>query len=245
MVWSNSAVLDLSPVQEPPYCSGDPSRTEGAPVQIAVLLFDHLTALDAVAPYETLGRVPGAETVFVGERRGPVRTDMLSLGLVADAALAEVDAPHVVVVPGGYGQTAHMADGPVHEWLRAVDTRTTWTTSVCTGALILAAAGLLRGRRATTHWLATDQLAGWGAEYADDERVVVDGKYVTAAGVSAGLDMGLTLAARIAGPDVAQAIQLGIEYCPQPPFSAGSPRTAPGPVVELVRALEGQILRGE
>jgi transcriptional regulator GlxA family with amidase domain len=213
-------------------------------VQIAVLLFDHLTGLDAVGPYETLGRVPGAETVFVGQHRGPVRTDAGSLGLVADATLGEVAAPDVVVVPGGYGQTAHMADGAVHEWLRAVDARTTWTTSVCTGALILAAAGLLRGRRATTHWLATDQLAGWGVRHAD-ERVVVDGKYVTAAGVSAGLDMGLALAARIAGPDVAQAIQLGIEYSPQPPFSAGSPGTAPGPVVELVRALEGQILRGE
>jgi transcriptional regulator GlxA family with amidase domain len=213
-------------------------------VQIAILLFDHLTALDVVGPYEVLSRVPGAEVVFVGERPGSVRTDVGSLGLAVDATLAEVPAPDVVVVPGGYGQTAHMADGSVHGWLRAADTSSTWTTSVCTGALILAAAGLLHGRRATTHWLAAGQLADWGAQFAD-ERVVVDGKYVTAAGVSSGLDMGLTLAARVAGADVAQAIQLGLEYAPQPPFQAGSPGTAPGPVVELVRALEGQILRGE
>jgi transcriptional regulator GlxA family with amidase domain len=213
-------------------------------VQIAILLFDHVTALDAVGPYEVLSRVPGVEVVFVGERLGPVRTDVGSLGLVVDATLAEVPAPDVVVVSGGYGQTVHMADGPVHEWLRAADVRTTWTTSVCTGALILAAAGLLQGRRATTHWLAAGQLADWGAQYAD-ERVVVDGKYMTAAGVSSGLDMGLTLAAHVAGADVAQAIQLGIEYAPQPPFQAGSPTTASDPVVDLVRTLEGQILRGE
>lgn len=213
-------------------------------MQLAVLLFDHLTALDAVGPYETLGRVPGVETVFVGERRGPVRTDKGSLSLVADAALAEVSSPDVVVVPGGYGQTAHMSDGPVHEWLRAADVTSTWTASVCTGALILAAAGLLRGRRATTHWLAAGQLADWGARHAE-ERVVIDGKYVSAAGVSAGLDMGLTLAGRIAGAEVAQAIQLGIEYAPRPPFDAGTPATAPVPIVELVRAMEGQILRGE
>ncbi|MFW3172690.1 DJ-1/PfpI family protein [Geodermatophilus sp. CPCC 206100] len=213
-------------------------------MQIAVLLFDHLTALDVVGPYEALSRVPGATTVFVGERRGPVRTDVGSLALTADATLAEVPAPDVVLVPGGWGQTRHMADGPLHEWLRAADAGSTWTTSVCTGALLLAAAGLLTGRRATTHWLATGQLADWGVEHVA-ERVVVDGKYVTAAGVSAGLDMGLLLAGLIAGEDTARAIQLGLEYDPQPPFAAGSPRTAPAPIVELVRSLEGSILRGE
>jgi transcriptional regulator GlxA family with amidase domain len=213
-------------------------------MQIAILLFEHLTALDAVGPYEVLSRLPGAQTVFVGERLGPVRTDVGSLGLHVDATLAEVPAPDVVVVPGGYGQTAHMSDGPVHQWLRAADGTSTWTTSVCTGSLVLAAAGLLTGRRATTHWLAADQLADWGAVRVD-ERIVVDGKYVTAAGVSAGIDMGLALVERIAGAATAQAIQLGMEYDPQPPHTAGSPRTAPAPVVELVRALEGAILRGE
>ncbi|MGR6964375.1 DJ-1/PfpI family protein [Geodermatophilus sp. URMC 61] len=213
-------------------------------MQIAVLLFDHLTALDAVGPYEVLSRVPGATTVFVGESRGAVRTDLGSLGLVGDATLSEVPAPDVVVVPGGWGQTAHMADGPVHDWLRQADATSTWTASVCTGSLILAAAGLLTGRRAATHWLAARQLADWGVHHTG-ERVVVDGKYVTAAGVSAGIDMGLALAAVIAGEDTARAIQLGIEYDPQPPFDAGSPRTAPAPVVALVRAMEGTILRGE
>jgi transcriptional regulator GlxA family with amidase domain len=213
-------------------------------MQIAILLFDNLTALDAVGPYEVLSRLPGAQTVFVGERPGPVRTDVGSLGLQVDAALAEVPAPDVVLVPGGFGQTAHMSDGPVHQWLRAADRTSTWTTSVCTGSLILASAGLLTGRRATTHWLAADQLADWGA-LRTDERVVIDGKYVTAAGVSAGIDMGLTLAERIAGEATAQAIQLGMEYDPHPPHTSGSPQTAPPPVVAFVRSREGAILRGE
>ncbi|MGY1689949.1 DJ-1/PfpI family protein [Geodermatophilus sp. SYSU D01105] len=213
-------------------------------MQIAILLFEHLTALDAAGPYEVLSRMPGAQTVFVGERPGPVSTDVGSLALHVDAALTEVPAPDVVLVPGGFGQTALMSDGPVHDWLRAADRTSTWTTSVCTGSLVLAAAGLLAGRCATTHWLAADQLAGWGAVRAD-ARVVVDGRYVTAAGVSAGIDMGLTLVERIAGDATAQAVQLGIEYDPQPPHTADSPRTAPAPVVDLVRSLEGTILRGE
>ena len=213
-------------------------------MQIAILLFENVTARDAVGPYEVLSRLPGAQTVFVGERPGPVRTDVGSLGLHVDATLAEVPAPDVVLVPGGFGQTAHMSDGAVHQWLRAADQTSAWTTSVCTGSLILASAGLLTGRRATTHWLAAEQLADWGA-LRTDERVVVDGKYVTAAGVSAGIDMGLTLAARIAGEATAQAIQLGMEYDPHPPHTSGSPRTAPAPVVAFVRSREGAILRGE
>jgi transcriptional regulator GlxA family with amidase domain len=213
-------------------------------MQFAILLFENVTALDAVGPYEVLSRLPGAQTVFVGERPGPVRTDVGSLGLHVDAALAEVPAPDVILVPGGFGQTAHMADGPVHQWLRAADRTSAWTTSVCTGSLILASAGLLTGRMATTHWLAADQLADWGA-LRTDERVVIDGKYVTAAGVSAGIDMGLTLAARIAGEATAQAIQLGMEYDPCPPYTSGSPQTAPPPVVTFVRSREGAILRGE
>ena len=191
-------------------------------MQIAILLFENVTALDAVGPYEVLSRLPGAQAVFVGERRGSVRTDLGSLGLQVDATLYDVPEPDIVLVPGGFGQTAHMSEGSVHEWLLHADRTSSWTTSVCTGSLILASAGLLRGRRATTHWLAADQLAEWGVERVD-ERVVIDGKYVTAAGVSAGIDMGLTLAERIAGPATAQAIQLGIEYDPHPPYGAGSP----------------------
>ncbi|MGW7577340.1 DJ-1/PfpI family protein [Streptomyces sp. NPDC054765] len=203
-------------------------------MQLAILLYDRFTSLDAIGPYETLGRLPGAEVVFVGERTGPYRNDLGSLGLVADAVLGEVTAPDILVVPGGPGQSAQMADGPLHEWIRAVDATTTWTTSVCTGSLILAAAGLLKGRRATSHWLALDQLPALGAE-PTGERVVTDGKYVTAAGVSSGIDMGLTLAGRIAGDAAAQAIQLGIEYDPQPPYDAGSPDKAPAKITAMLR----------
>ncbi|MFJ9407814.1 DJ-1/PfpI family protein [Streptomyces sp. NPDC101393] len=213
-------------------------------MQIAILLYDRFTALDAVGPYETLVRLPGAEVVFTGERTGPYRNDSDSLALVADAALDDVTAPDILVVPGGPGQTTHMTDGPLHEWIRAVDAGTTWTTSVCTGSLILGAAGLLKGRRATSHWLALDQLPALGAE-PTGERVVIDGKYVTAAGVSSGIDMGLTLAGRIAGDTVAQCIQLGVEYDPQPPYDAGSPQKAPAEVTALLRDRSRFILNGE
>jgi transcriptional regulator GlxA family with amidase domain len=139
------------------------------------------------------------------------------------------------VVPGGPGQSDQMQDGPVHAWLRAADQASTWTTSVCTGSLILAAAGLLAGRRATSHWTALDELGSLGATPVS-ERVVFDGKYVTAAGVSAGIDMGLTLAGRVAGDEAAQAIQLMIEYDPQPPYDAGSPDRAPAEVLRRLQA---------
>ncbi|BCK67147.1 glutamine amidotransferase [Streptomyces libani subsp. rufus] len=213
-------------------------------MQLAILLYDRFTTLDAVGPYETLSRLPGAEAVFVGERTGPYRNDLGSLGLAADATLDEVAAPDILVVPGGPGQLAHMTDGPLHEWIRAVDAHTTWTTSVCTGSLILAAAGLLTGRRATSHWLALDQLPALGAE-PTGERVVFDGKYVTAAGVSSGIDMGLTLAGRIAGDTVAQTIQLGIEYDPQPPYDAGSPEKAPAEVTAALRGQSRSVLTGQ
>ncbi|MYT29995.1 MULTISPECIES: DJ-1/PfpI family protein [unclassified Streptomyces] len=213
-------------------------------MQIAVLLYDRFTALDAIGPYETLGLLPGAEVVFVAERAGVHRSDKGSLGVVVDATLDDVTAPDVLVVPGGPGQNALMEDGPLHEWLRAVDAGTTWTTSVCTGSLILAAAGLLKGRRATSHWLALDQLPGYGAE-PTGERVVFDGKYVTAAGVSSGIDMGLALAGRIAGDTVAQTIQLGIEYDPQPPYDAGAPDKAPAEVVAALREHSRSILSGD
>jgi putative intracellular protease/amidase len=204
-------------------------------MQIAILLFDGLTALDAIGPYEALNRLPGASTTFVAEEPGPKRTEDGSLALVADGALADAPTPDIVLVPGGRGRRALMDDGPVHEWLRRAHETSTWTTSVCTGSLILAASGLLSGRRATTHWLAMEELGALGADPVT-ERVVFDGKLVTAAGVSAGIDMGLALAARIAGEQVAEAIQLGIEYDPAPPFRAGSPETAPPDIVRALRA---------
>jgi len=212
-------------------------------MQIAVVLYDRFTMLDAVGPYEVLSRLPGAELTFAAAQPGAVRADTGRGALVADAALAELPAPDVVVVPGGPGQTALMDDEPLLSWLRAADAASTWTTSVCTGSLLLAAAGLLAGRRATTHWLALEQLAAFGAE-PTAERVVVDGKHVTAAGVSAGIDMALALVDRIAGEQVAQAIQLGIEYDPQPPFAAGSPRSAPPETVAALRAASRFVLEG-
>ncbi|MEU9389878.1 DJ-1/PfpI family protein [Streptomyces sp. NPDC048324] len=213
-------------------------------MQIAIVLFDGFTALDAVGPYETLGRLPDSETVFVAERTGPVRTDNALLALTAHRTLAEVPRPDVVVVPGGPGQTGQMDNEALLDWIRAADATSAWTTSVCTGSLLLAAAGLLQGRRATSHWLALDELKRFGAE-PTGERVVTDGKYVTAAGVSSGIDMGLALVGRIAGDFVAQAVQLGIEYDPQPPYDAGAPQKAPADVVELLRSRSRFILGWE
>ncbi|WP_404954253.1 DJ-1/PfpI family protein [Streptomyces sp. 147326] len=204
-------------------------------MQIAVLLYDRFTALDAIGPFDTLGRLPGAEVVFVSERPGPVRTDNGSLALVADKALGEVTRPDIVIVPGGPHPEVEMKNPAVMDWLRAVDATSTWTTSVCTGSLLLAAAGLLDGRRAAGHWLYLDQLPQFGAE-PTGERVVFDGKYVTAAGVSSGIDMGLTLLGRIAGDEVAQTVQLMTEYDPQPPYDAGSPEKAPAGLVARLRA---------
>jgi len=204
-------------------------------MQIAILLYDRFTVLDAIGPYQVLSGIPGAGTVFVAEHPGPIRDEVGSLVLSAAAGLADVPHPDVVVVPGGPGQRDQMRDGSVHEWLRAADQTSTWTTSVCTGSLILAGAGLLAGRRATTHWLAMDELGALGATPAGD-RVVSDGKYVTAAGVSSGIDMALTLAGRLAGDDTAQAIQLMIEYDPQPPYDAGSADRAPAEIVSRLRA---------
>jgi putative intracellular protease/amidase len=206
-------------------------------MQIAILIFDGLTALDAIGPYEVLSRLPGAELRFVAKQAGPKRTEPGALAVLADVAIADLPNPEVVLVPGGAGSRPLMRDPEVLEWLRGVHDGSTWTTSVCTGALVLGAARILDGKRATTHWAFLDRLPEFGAEPVK-ERVVEDGKVITAAGVSAGIDMALTLAARIAGKEVAQAIQLGIEYDPAPPFDAGSPSKASPEVIEMVRGAE-------
>ena len=207
-------------------------------MQIAILIFEKLTALDAIGPYEVLRSVPGWEVKFVGPEKGPVRTDSGALGLSADYSLDEVTGADVVLVPGGEGNRPLLTDETVLSWLRRIDAGTKWTTSVCTGSLVLGAAGLLEGKRATSHWLFLEQLREYGADPVGG-RFVEDGKIVTAAGVSAGIDMALHLVGREAGPEVAQAVQLGIEYDPQPPFDAGSPDKAPAPIVEAVTAVAG------
>jgi transcriptional regulator GlxA family with amidase domain len=171
---------------------------------------------------------------FVAKEPGPVRSDNGMLAITADAALADMPAPDIVVMPGGYGTRPLLTDEDMLDWIRAAHETSQWTTSVCTGSLVLAAAGLIDGLEATTHWAAKDELEGLGARYVE-QRVVQHGKIVMAAGVSAGIDMALTLAAQIAGDDIAQAIQLYIEYDPQPPFDAGSPAKAPAQVLELAR----------
>jgi transcriptional regulator GlxA family with amidase domain len=204
-------------------------------MQIVIALYDRFTALDAVGPHQVLAHVPGAEIVFASERARTVSDETGTLTLVADAAFADVPTPDVLLIPGGPGQSAQMGDTPLRDWLLAADKTTTWTTSVCTGALILAAAALLDGRQATTYWLAMNELAALGAKPVQD-RYVFDGKYATSAGVSAGIDMALALAARLVGDETAQAIQLGIEYAPNPPYNAGSPTTAPPELVAAQRA---------
>ncbi|MBF9132358.1 DJ-1/PfpI family protein [Plantactinospora sp. S1510] len=194
-------------------------------MRIVLPLFDRFTALDAVGPYDVLKLLPGAEVVFVAAGAGPVRNSAGSLALVADATLAEIDSCDVLVVPGGPGVDEHVEGGPLLDWIRRMHEGTRWTTSVCTGSLLLGAAGLLRGRTATTHWRRADVLTSFGATYTP-QRVVGDGRLMTAAGVSAGLDMALTLAATLADRTTAEAIQLAIEYDPQPPFDAGSPAKA-------------------
>ncbi len=209
-------------------------------MNIAIPIFDRLTALDAVGPYEVLSRLPGASVHFLAAEPGPKRTENSMLALVADRALDELPDPEVVVVPGGYGTRALMQDEAMLSWLRRAHASSQWTTSVCTGSLLLAAAGILDGLEATTHWLALDALERYGAMPVN-RRVVEQGKVITAAGVSSGIDMALTLVARIGGATLAQAIQLGIEYDPQPPFHSGSPATATPEVIALVRENAAQM----
>lgn len=203
-------------------------------MQVAIVLYPGFTALDVVGPYDVLGRLPDTEVVFVAENRGLVRNDLQSLSIDVVATFADVARPDVALIGGGPGQADQMSDGVLHEWLRTVDRTSAWTTSVCTGSLILAAACLLHGRRATSHWAALEQLATFGVT-PEKQRVVFDGHYVTAAGVSAGIDMALTLAGSLAGDDAAQSVQLIIEYAPEPPYSAGSLDSAPAAVVESTK----------
>jgi putative intracellular protease/amidase len=206
-------------------------------MKIAVLIFPRLTALDAIGPYEVLSRLPGVELTFVAASPGEMRTDTGRLGISADASIDDLTDPDILLVPGGVGNRALLSDERVLDWIRKADETTEWTTSVCTGSLVLGAAGLIQGKKATSHWAYRDSLRDYGAEPVA-ERVVEDGKVITAAGVSAGIDMGLTLAARLQGDEVAKAIQLGIEYDPDPPFDAGSPEKAGEDLTNLIKALE-------
>jgi putative intracellular protease/amidase len=203
-------------------------------MQIAIPLYDRFTALDAVGPYEVLSRLPDSELTFVGFEVGPVRTDNDRLAMHVDALLEDIPRPDVIVVPGGWGTRALLDDERILSWIRGAHEHSQWTTSVCTGSLLLGAAGVLDGLEATSHWLELDALAEYGAR-PTDRRVVEQGKVITAAGVSSGIDMGLALAAKIAGDEFAKTIQLLIEYDPQPPFDSGSTAKAEPELVDRIR----------
>jgi putative intracellular protease/amidase len=205
-------------------------------MQIAIPLFDRFTAQDAIGPYQVLSAIPGATVRFTGAEPGPVRTDNRMLTVLVEERWEDLPDPDVIVVPGGIGTRALLKDERILDWVRGAHASSQWTASVCTGSLVLAAAGLLDGVDATTNWLEYELLEELGACPVPD-RVVERGKIVTGAGVTAGLDMALLLAARLTSDEVAQAIQLGLEYDPQPPFDAGSPDKAPAEIVELVRSV--------
>lgn len=210
-------------------------------MQVAILLYDGVTALDAIGPYEVLQAPPlGTEVRFVAREKGLKRTDFGRLGLMADFTLDETPRPDILLVPGTPRPEALLGDGQALDWIARVHQTTKWTTSVCTGALGLAAAGVLRGLDATTHWLALDALPQYGARPVK-ARVVRQGKVITAAGVSSGIDMALTLVAEEFGIAAAQGAQLVIEYDPQPPFDAGSPDKAPAVVVSALREQFGAL----
>ena len=208
-------------------------------MQIAFGLYPGFTALDFVGPYQVLSNVPGCDVKVVAEAPGRVTDDNGLLHLDVEHAFDAVPTPDILLVPGGPGtREVAAARGPIVEWIAAAHEHTTWTTSVCTGSLLLGAAGLLDGLRATTHWLSYDELAAYGAT-PTEERVVFEGRVVTAAGVSAGIDLALTLVAKQWGDDLAEGLQLAIEYDPQPPHDRGAPSKARPEIRDLVTAVMG------
>lgn len=202
-------------------------------MNIVFLFYEGMTALDAIGPHEILSRLPNAKVFRVARNAGSIETDSQLL-LKADHRLTDVRSADLLLVPGAGNATTLREFPDVLEWIRSIHTTTIWTTSVCTGSLILGAAGILSGIRATTHWAAFDRLNAWNA-HPIKKRVVEDGKIITAAGVSAGIDMALLLASKVAGEAFAQAIQLGIEYDPAPPFDVGSPEKANPTLLEALR----------
>jgi transcriptional regulator GlxA family with amidase domain len=205
-------------------------------VQIAIVLYPGLTTLDAIGPYEVLRNIPNCELRFVSHAPGPVVTDSGILVLGATHSYEETPAPDIVLVPGSEANTTTaMADGRLRQWLINVHQTSRYTLSVCSGALILGAAGILKGHAATTHWIAQNALLQCGAEPQREKRVVQSGKIITAAGVSAGIDLALFVVGELCGRERAEIIQLLLEYDPQPPFQAGHPSKASRAVFEATR----------
>ncbi|MGA9678116.1 MAG: DJ-1/PfpI family protein [Mycobacterium sp.] len=205
--------------------------------QIAFVAYPGFTALDMIGPYEVLRNLPDAEVRFVWHESGPITADSGVLIIGATHSLAETPSPDVILVPGGPATPVHARDGVLLDWLRQAHRTAAWTASVCSGSVILAAAGLLQGQRATSHWIALPALKAFGAIPVTDERIVHQGSIVTSAGVSAGLDLALWLAGEIGGEGRAKAIQLAIEYDPQPPFDSGHMSKASGTTKVAATAL--------
>jgi cyclohexyl-isocyanide hydratase len=199
-----------------------------------MLVFPNLTQLDLTGPYEVLARLPGAETRLLWKNLDPVRSEH-GLTILPDTNLSDCPPLDLVLVPGGAGIDPLLEDGEALTFLRHAAAAARYVVGICTGSLVLGAAGLLRGRRAATHWMSRELLRAFGAEPVA-ERVVVDGNIITGGGVTAGIDFALTVAAQAFSPELAQAIQLGIEYDPHPPFDAGAPERADPALVAKVRA---------
>ena len=206
-------------------------------IQIAILLYDGFTALDAVGPYEVLASLSNAKVTFVAETAGEVRSDTNSLGLIADASLTELQHPDVIVIPGGPSMMQAAQNKTILAWLQEAHKTSLWTCSVCTGSFVLGMAGILQGKSITTHWASKDYTQEYGGANYLAERFVQDGKVITAAGVSAGIDMALFIAAQLADQKTAESIQLAIEYDPHPPFQQGDFLTARAEIAETARQL--------
>lgn len=211
-------------------------------MQIAIGLYDRFTSLDVMGPFQVLSGLPDATVTFVAAEPGPVRDESGFLVVEATASFADLPRPDVLLVGGGIVTATLVPHHPVVEWIRGAHPTAAWTTSVCTGSLLLAGAGVLAGVEATTHWGALDELARLGA-IPVRERVVRRGKIVTGAGVSAGIDMALTLAGEIAGPEWARTLQLMMEYDPAPPFYAGSPDKAGPEIVQRAYTTMMEVMR--
>jgi transcriptional regulator GlxA family with amidase domain len=228
-----AVTVNLVNVQEKPQKEGVAENRR--PLEIAVYLYPGMTAFDAICPYDILCRIPNSRVRFAAKERGLVRMDSQMLSLHADYSIREIEAADILLLPGGFSTPVQMQDREVLAWVRRIHEKSKWTASVCTGSLILAAAGLLKGLEATTHWAVLENLAMFGAK-PSRRRVVQEGKIITAAGVSAGIDMALSLVAMECGEEQAKAIQLTIEYDPQPPFDAGSVEKSSPAMVNKVKA---------
>jgi transcriptional regulator GlxA family with amidase domain len=205
-------------------------------MKIAILLFDNYTALDVVGPYEVLSNIPGAKIYFAAEKPGLYKNSK-GIQISADYSLTDIEDPEILVIPGGFGIDAILNNHDILKWINTVHEQSQWTTSVCSGALLLADAGILNGRKATTHWNRAEQLKKYPVEFVN-ERYVRDGKIITSAGVSAGIDMAIYLTSLAFNDKLAQIIQLSIEYDPQPPFNSGSPKKAPEEIMDIWRKMK-------